>query len=301
MKSRSRAAIAASTLIELMIYGAMGVVVSFVAYSALRSSAVLAVKNTNLNRSHDDLRSAYDRLARHLLSADNVPTLVNTSGATVASGAAAGFSFDRNLGGPYVIAESSAKSPSAGGTLASTASTVVVCYSTTSLARAPKPKRGEIMIIPTSGGDIRAIIATDPPEPTAGFVANTVKVTLTLTAPLGKTLTWGVNEPQTAKLIRPEGFLVVGSELRYYQFFQPLPVLTDPANYRVLTDQISTQSGEQTPFEVLDFNGDKILTSTLRVRERKDAAWMQGDEANSYNTYFQLHVNLPSRLRPHVN
>ena len=65
-----------------------------------------------------------------------------------------------------------------------------------------------------------------------------------------------------------------------------------------MTDQISTQSGEQTPFDITDFSGDKILTSTLQVRERKNAAWIQDDEANSFNTYFQLHVNLPSRLRP---
>lgn len=295
MKSRSHAATAAFSLIELIIYAAMGVVVSFISYSALRSSAVLAVKNTNLNRSHDDLRSAYDRLARHLLSANNVPVLINTSGAAVTTGPASGFSFDRNIGGPYVL-----HPPDAAGSLAATSSTMVFCFSTSALARTPIPKVGEIMIIPTGGGNIRASIAAVS-SPTSGSAANTQKVTVTFTAPVGKSLSWGANEPQTAKLVRPEAFLVMGAELRYYPIFQPLPVLTNPANYRMLTDQISTQSGEQTPFDIADFNGDRILTSTLQVRERKNAAWIQGDEANSYNTYFQLHVNLPSRLRPRTN
>jgi hypothetical protein len=286
------------TLIETIIYAAMGCIVSLVSYSALRSSAVLAVKNTNLNRSHDDLRSAYDRLARHLLSANNVPTLVNTSGATVAAGTAApGFTFDRNIGGPYLLGAD----PNAAGSIASTDNTLVVCYSSSTLARAPKPKKGEILLIPTASGTIRAIIASDPADPTAGPVASTLKVTLTFTAPLGKTINWGTNEPQAAKLVRPEAFLVMGAELRYFPSFQPLPVLTNPANYKVLTDQISTLSGEQTPFEITDFDGDKILTSTLQVRERQNAIWIKDDEANAYNTYFQLHVNLPSRLRPRTN
>jgi len=290
MKSPLRAPGAAFTLVETIIYAAMACVVSLVAYSALRSAAVLAVKNTNLNRSHDDLRSAYDRLARELLSANNVPTLVNTAGATVATGPAAGFSFDRNLGGPYVL-----DPPSTAGSVLATQSTLTVWSSTSSLARAPVPNVGEIMIIPTSGGNIRASVASVS-STVAG--AGTQKMTLTFTAPLGKALSWGANEPQSAKLVRPEAFIVMGSELRYYPIFQPLPVLTNPANYRMMTDQVSTQAGEQTPFDVTDFNGDKILTSTLQVRERMNATWLQSNEANSYNTYFQLHVNLPSRLRP---
>lgn len=292
MKVRSPAATAAFTLVETIIYAAMGCIVSLVSFSALRSTAVLAVKNTNLNRSHDDLRSAYDRLARHLLAAHNVPTLVDASGATVASGSAAGFSFDRSTGGPYVL-----DPPSAAGTLASTASTLSVWISTATIARAPIPQVGEILIIPTGSGNIRASIADVTPK-TVTVDGTPRKITLTFTAPVGKSLSWGANEPQSATLVRPEAFIVKGSELRYYPIFKPLPDLNNPANYKTLTDQLSTQSGEQTPFDVTDFNGDKILTSTLQVRERKNAAWIQDDQANNYNTYFQLHVNLPSRLRP---
>ena len=275
MKSRSRATAAALTLVETMIYAAMGCVVSLVSFSALRSTAVLAVKNTNLNRSHDDLRSAYDRLARHLLSASNVPTLVSTTGATVSSGSGAGISYDRATGGPYVL-----DPPTTAGSLASTASTLSVWISTASIARAPIPQAGEILIIPTPTGNIRASIADVTPK-TVPIDGTPKQITLTLTAPVGKSLSWGANEPQFAKLVRPEAFIVVGSQLRYYPVFQPLPDLNNPANYRMLTDQLSTQSGEQTPFDIGDFNGDKILTSTLQVRERQNAAWIQDDEANS--------------------
>lgn len=278
------------TLVETIVYAAMGCIVSFVSYSALRSAAVLAVKNTNLNRSHDDLRSAYDRLARHLLAANNVPRLLDTAGATVATGDAAGLAIDRTLGGPYVL-----DPPTAAGTLASTATSITVWRSTDILATAPIPNVGEILLIPTPSGNIRASISTVTQFGASGGLQ---KVTLGLTAQVGKALSWGNNEPQSGKLIRPEGFMVVGPELRYYPIFEPMPTLTDATKYKVLTDQISTQSGDQTPFTVTDFTGDQILTSTLQVRERQNAMWIQGDEANSYNTYFQLHVNLPSRLRP---
>lgn len=292
MKTRTRAAAAAFSLIELIIYAALGTVVSFIAYGALRSAAVLSVKNTNLNRSHDDLRSAYDRMARNLLSANNVPTLVNTSGVVQAVGPAAGFSFDRNLGGPYVL-----DPPTAAGALASTASTATFWASTASLSTAPLPKAGEIMLIPTPSGTIRASVSA------VGnlFTDNTNKLrrfTATFTAPVGQALSWGANQPQSAKLVRPEAFIVVGGELRNYPTFQPLPVLGNPANYKLLTDQISTDAGEQTPFTISDFNGDRVLTSTLRVRERRDGRWIKDEEANAYNTYFQLQVNLPSRVRP---
>lgn len=293
MNTRSHPERVAFTLIELIVYAAMGCVVSLIAFSALRSAAVLAVKNTNLNRSHDDLRSAYDRLARHLLAANNVPTLVTTAGVPVASGSAAGISIDRALGGPYVL-----DPPASAGSLASTATSVTVWRSTDPAAGAPVPKVGEIMLIPTFSGMIRGSISSVTQFGASGGLQ---KLTLGLTAPVGKTLTWGANEPQAGRLVKPEGFVVMGSQLRYFGNFQPLPVMTDPANYKVLTDQISTQSGEQTPFEITDFGGDRILTSTLQVRERAQAQWIIGDEANSYNTYFQLHVNLPSRLRPRTN
>lgn len=287
MRTRSASAF---TLIELVIYGAMGCIVSLVAYSALRSAAVLAVKNTNLNRSHDDLRSSYDRLARHLLSANNVPTLVDNTGATLASGPAAGFAIDRTLGGPYVL-----DPPTTAGSIAATATSVSVWRSTDPLATAPVPTVGDILLIPTPSGNIRANVSS---VTVFGAGGASQKVTLGLTAAVGKALSWGANEPQAGKLVRHEAFIVMGSELHFYGNFEPVPVLTNPANYKLLTDQISTQSGEQTPFDVTDFNGDKILTSTLQVRERQNAQWINGDESNSYNTYFQLHVNLPSRLRP---
>lgn len=300
-KTRSRAAIAALTLVETLIYAAMGCVVSLIAYSALRSAAILAVKNTNLNRSHDDLRSSYDRLARHLLAGSSVPTLIDTAGATVsttytaasgntATGPAAGFVFDRNIGGPYVL-----DPDTAAGSLAATATSANFWVSTTALATAPMPSAGEIFIIPTPTGSIRASTVS---WSVSGSAANRRRILVNFSAPVGQSLSWGANEPQSARLVKREAFLVTNSQLRYYPAFSPMPVLSNSASFRLLTDQLSTMNGEQTPFSVEQISGDRILTSTLQVRERKDAQWISNNESNSYNTYFQLHVNLPSRLRP---
>ena len=301
MRTNSRATRAAFTLVETMIYGAMGCVVSMIAYSALHSAAVLAVKNTNLNRSHDDLRSTYDRLARHLLAAGNIPTLVDTAGATVsttyttatgnqATGPAAGFTFDRNIGGPYVLDPDTAN-----GTLAATATSCSFWVSSAALATAPLPQPGEILVIPTPTGSIRASVVS---ATISGSATGRRKFTVTFSAPVGKALSWTADAPQSGKLVKREGFLVINAQLRYYPVFQPLPTLSDATKYKLLTDQLSRMAGEQTAFRVEEVNGDRLLTSTLQVRERSDAQWISDDEANSYNTYFQLHVNLPSRLHP---
>jgi type II secretory pathway component PulJ len=301
MKMRSRTSLAGLTLVETIIYAAMGCLVSLIAYSALRSAAVLAVKNTNLNRSHDDLRSAYDRLARHLLAAGSVPTLIDSAGATVsttytadsgnsATGPAAGFSFDRNIGGPYVL-----DPDTTAGTLPSTASSWSFWISNTALSTAPLPLAGEIMVIPTPTGSIRASVLSSS---VTGSATGRRRITVNFSAAVGQTLTWGASQPQCARLVKREAFIVIGPQLRYYPAFQPMPVLSNPDTFRLMTDQISTLSGEQTPFSVEAVNGDRILTSRLQVRERQDAQWISNKEANSYNSYFQLHVNLPSRFRP---
>jgi hypothetical protein len=296
VKTRSHPAAAAYTLIELIIYAAMGCVLSLISYSALRSAATLSVKNTNLVRSHDDLRSAYDRLARNLLSANNVPTLVSATGATVPitdTTYAAGISYDRAIGGTYIL------SPWPGaGNVTATQTSLNVLRSADSLAYREPPKAGDIFIIPSATGNLRATVTTCISN---GITNNVEALTCGISAPLGQAIYWVADAPITAKLIRPEAFIVIGNELRYYPDFEPIPSLSDTNAYRLMTDQVSTQSGEQTPFCVKNFNGDRILTSTLQIRERPNASWIADEEQNSYNTYFQLHVNLPSRLRPRTN
>jgi hypothetical protein len=133
-------------------------------------------------------------------------------------------------------------------------------------------------------------------------VGATQKVTLTFSAAVGKSLTWLANQPQWAKLIRQEAFIVVPNgdynELRYYPSFEPMPVLSNPSNYALLTNQIGTGTGENAPFSIVDVNGDKIIQANLRVKSTDYNRWLIGRENNEMNTYFRMNFTLASRLRP---
>ena len=67
---------------------------------------------------------------------------------------------------------------------------------------------------------------------------------LDLTNPLGTDVTWDPTQIKTAQLVRRQAFIVVPSgarnELRFYQSFEPMPVLGDPSQYIVINDEVST-------------------------------------------------------------
>jgi type II secretory pathway pseudopilin PulG len=300
------------TLVELMIYMGMGLLVALVAFSFLRSGTILGAKNANLNRSHDNLRAAFDRIAQHLTEANNVPTLINASGANQASGPAAGLKFDRVVGDPYVI-----NPPLSAGSVTAAATSLTVVRAANKFVNNSdlKPPGGgtnvaaegyRFLLTTPNNAIVRAKISTVSAHSPAIVDPNDQAATQTLTlgfsAPIGTAFSWPANSPQVGKIVRTEAFVVVPvgtrNELRYYKDFDPVPTMSDATKYVVLCDQIGTQTGDGTPFVIVDYNGDKIVQSTLRVRERGDAAWLPGEQFNSFNNYFQLHVNLPSRFRP---
>ena len=211
-------------MVELSIYMLMASAVTLVCYSFLRSGTVLESKNLNLNHSHDDLRSVFDRLADHLLSANNIATLIGTDGqpATPSTGPAPGVRFDRARGEPYILDPISAE-----GSLSSSATSLSVWRSRDSLATAPDPLPGDALLIPTLNGTIRALVTNVSILPAAsGTPTPPQKITLTFSAPLGKSLTWKANQPQATRLVRREAFIVMpnGSvnEIRYYPQFEPI-------------------------------------------------------------------------------
>lgn len=285
------------TIPELIVAMSVLTVISLVAFSFLRSGTILAAKATRMNYSHDELRGSFDRLADHLLAANNVPTLLGTDGLPASeTGQAAGLRFDKVIGDPYVL-----DSPTLAGSFTATATSLVMWRSTNVVATAPVPSIGDVVIIPTPTGNIRARITAV----TAQAVAPTdvkQKLTLTFSSALGKALSWSAGQPQIAKIVRPEAFIVMpaGSknELRFYPQFEPVPSLSDKSKYKVLTNQVGTSTGEGTPFSILNMDGDRIVQSTLRVRESQYSRSLSDDELNSYSGYFQLLLNLPSRLRP---
>lgn len=276
-----------------MVASSVLAVVSLVAFAFMRSGTILTAKSTRLNHSHDELRGSFDRLADHLLAANNVATLIGTDGQPT-TGPAPGLKFDKVVGDPYVL-----DPPMLAGSFSSTATSLNVWRSTNLVATAPIPSVGDVMLIPTPTGNVRARIAS---VTTHAASLERQKLTLTFSAALGKSLSWQANQPQIAKVVRPEAFIVMPAngknELRFYPQFEPLPTLSDRSKYIVLTNQVGTSSGESTPFTIAMINDDRIVQSTLRVRETQYSKFMSQEEENSYSGYFQLLVNLPSRLRP---
>jgi hypothetical protein len=294
MRPLTRKLIAALTLTEMCISSFLTIGLGAVVYSAIRSGSNLSAKNMSLVRTHEALRSSLDRLQYQVQMSRNVPTLLTTTGATQATGPAAGMRYDRIVGEPYVL-----DPVATAGSIVSTATTMVVYRSISGVGSAPVPTVSDILLLDTPSGAIRArITAVDAATP----VGTTQKVTLTFASAVGKSLTWLANQPQWAKLIRQEAFIVmpVGTtnELRFYPSFDPVPVLTTPANYTVLTNQIGTGTGEGTPFNVLDVNGDKLIQANLRVKSTDFNRWLSNQEGNEMNTYFRMDFNLASRLRP---
>jgi hypothetical protein len=293
---RPRKKTAGITLVELMMYCLLAGAVGLIAYHTLRTSSTLSTKNASLNRSHDELRSALDRLASNLRMARNVPTLLNTSGAVVATGPAAGVRYDRILGEPYVL-----DPVMSAGSMPSTATTLSVHRSTSAIGAPPIPKTGDVLIIETQTGTVRArITGVNASAPGA----SSQKITLGFSAPVGKALSWGANQPQWARLVRQEAIIVMPNagngrnELRLYSTFEPMPSLSDKSKYTVLTDQVGTASGEGTPFNVTEVNGDKIVQVNLRIQARDFNRWLADKEANQLNTYFRMNLSFTSRLRP---
>ena len=327
------------TLIELSIYALLVAVLAAVSFSFLLSGMTLATKNSNLNRSHEDLRLAFDRMAHQLAGANNVATLIDTAGATVSgpvtaittpmtgtlTGPAAGFKFDQVVAEPYVLeSPQTANNPLAAGSIASTATSINVFYPkynlthvqhlTPSASGAAVLAEGYVLQIPQpDGSNIRWQISSVGARDSTN--ANWHKVGLTFTAAIGKTISWSANQPQMVKIVRNQAFVVMDlkdaagnyikdknnsiiRELRYFKDFEPTPDLNDRTKYVVLCNQIGVKDDEKTPFSILDYNGDKIVQSTLRVRERDYNQGIGNDKYVNYYSYFQLLVNLPSRFRP---
>lgn len=282
------------TLIEMSVACFLAVMLGAVVFYTLRTGTVLSAKNISLNRSHDDLRSALDRLANNMRMARNVPTLLNTGGAVVATGPAAGIRYDRIIGEPYVLEPAMTQ-----GSISSGATSVSV-FRTTVGGAPPIPAVNDLFLIDTPGGTIRARITS---VSLGGAGGSTQRITLNFASAVGKSLTWGANQPQWGRLVRQEAFLVMPTtggrnELRFYSSFDPMPGLADKTRYTVITTNVGSNAGEGTPFNVVDVNGDKVLHANLRVQQRDHDRWLADKQSNEFNTYFRMNLSLTSRLRP---
>ena len=283
------------TLVEMAMYCVLAAVIGLVLFSVMRAGSSLAAKNASLNRSHDELRTAMDRLANSLRMARNVPTMLNTTGAVVTTGPAAGLRYDRIIGEPYVL-----DPVLTAGSLTATQTSLSVYRNTSAVGAPPIPAVGDTLIIDTPSGMIRVRITA---VSAAGISSNTQKITLTFATALGQALSWGANQPQWARLVRQEAYLVMpsangGNELRFYKAFEPVPTLSDKTKYTVVSDQLGTGTGEATPFDVVNINGDKIVQANVRIDARDYNRWIANRQQNQMNTYFRMNMSMASRLRP---
>jgi hypothetical protein len=283
------------TVIELMMYTVLAVVLSAVIYQTLRASSLLTTKNASLNRSHDSLRSAMDRLGNNIRTSRNLPSLLGASGDVVVSGPAAGIRYDRMAGEPYTL-----DPVTTAGSISSTATSINIYRSVLGIAPPPLPTPNDVLLIDTPTGTARARVKTVTTQAPAN---GRQRISLTFHAAIGHVLTWTANQPQWAKLVRQEAFLVVRTtdgrnELRFYHAFEPKPLLSDPAAYTVITDQLRTEAGDATPFEILDVNGERFVQANVQVQSRDHNRWLADKQASKTNTDIPLVLSLSSRLRP---
>ena len=285
-------------LIALIVLSVVGILVT----SFTVTETWLFAKNTALNDSHRAVRRSLDRLANDLQQSQNLPSLIDATGNPTTAPTAAGLSYDRLVGAPYKI-----EHPGGPG-LSATDTIVSVTRSTDFLASPPIPLSGDVLLIdlPT-GNPLRAQVSSvNVTKLDAKKKQQTMD--LKLMSPLGTDVNWDPSQAKTAQLVRRQAFIVVPSgahnELRFYQGFEPMPALDDPTEYVVVTANVSTVKlpdgtrRDVTPFSIDTTGGDKLAKASLRMQARDYVYSLADRQANSFNTFVQIDVTLPSRLRP---
>ena len=185
--------------------------------------------------------------------------------------------------------------------LSASATTITITRSTVALASPPLPAAGDTLLIDASPTSVRAVIATSTPGIINGATQRQ-PIVLTLSSALGTAVSWTGTQVQTSRLVHREAFLIVPigdkSELRYFKNFEPMPVLTNSANYVVVSNQISVQAGETTPFSIDTVGADKLVRASLFARSTDYSTYLANKQLNEFNTFVRLNTSLPSRLRP---
>ncbi len=303
MKTNSRShASSGFSLTEILIAIVVLVVIGVMVTSFTVTETWLFAKNTALNNSHRSARRALDRLANELQQTQNLPTLIDETGNPTAASTAAGLSYDRLVGAPYKIED-----PGGGGFKAKDTK-ITITLSTDPLASPPLPQAGDVLLLDLpNGGPLRAQVSSI--KITKIDAKNKRQtIDLTLVNKLGIDIPFDSAQTQAAQLVRRQAFIVVPSgarnELRYYQSFEPMPNLSDPSEYVLITPDISTVKlpdgtrRDVTPFSIDTSTGDKLVKASLRMQAREYVYSLANKQANSFNTFVQMDVTLPSRLRP---
>jgi type II secretory pathway pseudopilin PulG len=284
---------AAFTLVEISIGLVVLTIVGGLAYSMLINSTTLLAKNMSLNSSNVIVRTALDRMYSEINQSNGLPKLINADGSAAASstGPAAGIIFDRYVGGPYIITNP-------GGTgLPATAQTIDMTCATNALALPPIPQVNDV--ISMDNGVTRPLVSSCSPSMYPVSPPAIQALTVTLQAPLGNAIPWSSTVNETAYLLHRKAFVVASvgtrAELRLYNNAETVTNYNDPAGYIVLSREIGTQSGENTPFSILTQNGTKFLNIAMRVEDQQFNKYLATHQAKEFNTFLRIDAVLRPR------
>lgn len=314
------------TLVEILISLAVLVIVGGLAYSILTGSTALLAKNLSLNSSNTIVRATLDRVYSELNQANGMPVsnggsipgkLINADGSAVATnadgtgGPAAGIIFDRYVSGPFVVGN-----PGTG--LPANTTSFNLYYSTDALASPAPPAKNDVVIM---DGVTRALVSScsaplsysapiPNPTPVSGkmltvTLQNTLGSYTNPTATTGTAISWNSNVQQTAFVLHRKAFVVVPvsgrGELRMYPDAESVTDYNDATKYIVLNREIGTQTGENTPFAIVNQDaqgnslGANFLSIAMRVKDQQFNNYLANKEAKEFNTF--LRVDARSRPR----
>jgi type II secretory pathway pseudopilin PulG len=277
------------TIIELLIGTVVASIMSVAIFALMNTGMILSAKNLSLNLTSNSMRQSLDRIEQVIQQGDTLPQLINANGGIVTSGPAAGIAFDRYVGGPYVVTI-------AGGTLPASSTSLVLTRSTNAIASPPIPRVGDIVRIDSTANTVRPHVQTVTPG--AVDAQNRQPITVTLSAPLGISVTLGVSSVKTAKLVRSVALLVKPKngrqELRYYESFDTTSNLNDPTRYAVVTDQIDVDPEDTTPFSMTSSSGKTFVSFSVRTRAAMAVNRLQTLQRERFNT----HARIEAYVRP---
>ena len=269
-----------------MVGAAISSILAVAIFTLMNAGMILSAKNLSLNLTSNSMRTTLDRVEQGVQMGNAMPTLIDTAGADVAAGSAAGIKFDRVVGSPYVV------TLPAGGIPAS-ATTLTLTRSTHPVASPPVPSAGDIILITVNEATLRARIQSVG-NPVTG--AGRQSFLITLTAPLGTAVAPITATIVSSRLVRNVAFLVMLAngkpELRYYPTFDTTTNLNLPAGYVVVTDQIGTAAADATPFSIVPVGTQSFVNFSLRVRASNADKGIRAQQQDQFNTYCRIETQI---------
>ena len=280
----------AFTLIEVLVGTAVSAVLATAIFALLNAGMILSAKNLSLNLTSNSIRTALDRVEQGVQMGNAMPTLIDTAGADVAAGPAAGIKFDRVVGSPYVVTL-----PPGG--IPASATTLTLTRSTHPVASPPVPSVGDIILITVNEATVRARIQLVGVGAVAG---GRQSFAITLTAPIGTAVVPITATIVSARIVRNVAFLVMPAngkpQLRYYQTFDTTTNLNSPAGYTLVTDQIGTAAADATPFSIVPVGTQSFVSFSLRVRASNADSGMRSQQRDQFNTYSRIETMIRPKI-----